>query len=314
MKFKKLGAVAAVCAAMAFPAAQAASSSAWASIYDITFEVVSLVNGGDAWFTMGNESDAFDTIVQAGALGDFTSDLQAAYGPGVYSNQSTSAYIAESGGYASAAASAGTSNTGKSFVQVSGSTDLSTSGSGDAPVRFYGNADLNQPFDGVPTLGYAWLTLSARTTLTMHGIYDLWTSLTAPTAGEPGSYSRAYAEVYGGLFEVDGFNYESNQFEYGDTASFYQNISVSGQYGDLYDSAFGQLTDISISNDSDAPVRVLFQTSAYVQGFMAYGIPAAVPEPDTYGLMALGLGLAGWLARRRSRSTASNALLQPAAA
>jgi hypothetical protein len=35
------------------------------------------------------------------------------------------------------------------------------------------------------------------------------------------------------------------------------------------------------------------------------GIPAAVPEPETWGMMLGGLGLVGWFARRRARAAAN---------
>lgn len=40
-----------------------------------------------------------------------------------------------------------------------------------------------------------------------------------------------------------------------------------------------------------------------MQGFASAAITAAIPEPETWALMAFGTGLVGWVARRRQRAT-----------
>jgi hypothetical protein len=44
------------------------------------------------------------------------------------------------------------------------------------------------------------------------------------------------------------------------------------------------------------------EQSYAMQGFAATAIAQAIPEPETYALMAMGIGLVGWMARRRQRA------------
>jgi hypothetical protein len=45
------------------------------------------------------------------------------------------------------------------------------------------------------------------------------------------------------------------------------------------------------------------EQSYAMQGFASAAIAQAIPEPETYALMAMGMGLVGWMARRRQRAT-----------
>lgn len=71
---------------------------------------------------------------------------------------------------------------------------------------------------------------------------------------------------------------------------------------------FGEITGLSPTVlGYDTVARDLGFTAAQasaMQGFAASAI-AAVPEPSTYGMMALGLGLVGWMARRRTAGRTS---------
>ncbi len=45
--------------------------------------------------------------------------------------------------------------------------------------------------------------------------------------------------------------------------------------------------------------------SAAMQGFASQAITQAIPEPETYPLMAMGMGVVGWMARRRRKADAT---------
>jgi len=42
--------------------------------------------------------------------------------------------------------------------------------------------------------------------------------------------------------------------------------------------------------------------AAAMQGFASAAITQAIPEPETWALMAMGTGFVGWMARRRRRA------------
>jgi hypothetical protein len=43
------------------------------------------------------------------------------------------------------------------------------------------------------------------------------------------------------------------------------------------------------------------EQSFALQGFASAAIAQAIPQPETYALMAMGMGVVGWMARRRRR-------------
>lgn len=45
--------------------------------------------------------------------------------------------------------------------------------------------------------------------------------------------------------------------------------------------------------------------AAALQGFASAAITTAVPEPETWALMAIGTGFVGWMSRRRRRVAAA---------
>lgn len=279
MKFKKIGTIAALCAAMAAPSAYAASSSAWASIYNITFEAESLEDGYAAGFWFGPDS-AEATGVQAAASGAVENDGPTfVTGMSLYSTLSTLASITEGSGYSTASAS-----TGANYMSAGGSTNISNSDPFGFRGTYSASASLNQEYQGASTFG-GWFTLAPMTEISMSGLYDLMGSIGGDLCG-PFECSAAYASV---------------DFSLGDQIEG-EIVHVYGESGPTYAEVTQQSFDLTFRNDSYNFVDVFFSTSAVANGFVAAGlVAAAVPEPEAHGLMALGLGIAGWLAWRRQR-------------
>lgn len=297
MRFNKIAAIAAVCGAMAGPAAWGAQSSAWASIYDITFEVESL-GYGSSWFTFGPASPE-DTTVQAAANGqvdhvDESTTFLAS--PTLYSALYTDASINEGSGFAWSYA-----QTGLTYMTAAGSTNISNADPAGDRGTYSASAALNQEYEGV-TIAGGWLTLSPMTSIEMSGSYGLLAEIGGTLCG-PVECSAAFAGV-GYSLGIDS----GEAFAHADGGS-----------GPTFDERLDQTFTLTFVNDTDVAMPVFFSTIAYVSGFVAAGLGdgggGSVPEPDTYALMAFGLGLAGWLTRRRQRpdSPSSTPLLAAAA-
>jgi hypothetical protein len=56
--------------------------------------------------------------------------------------------------------------------------------------------------------------------------------------------------------------------------------------------------EVAAGDDLD----ILFATTANGYGKITYEFTAAVPEPETYGMLLLGLGVMAWVSKRKARS------------
>ena len=117
------------------------------------------------------------------------------------------------------------------------------------------------PFVGGTTFGSTW-----------HGIYREW-AITGPSTG------RNYSYGFRNAFTSDGGLTTSGYYDIG-ASSFSMDISGIGRgFGDGGLTAPGAAFTVSMI---DAPV-------------------AAIPEPETYAMLLAGLGLLGFMARRRKQ-------------
>jgi hypothetical protein len=95
--------------------------------------------------------------------------------------------------------------------------------------------------------------------------------------------SPAYFSIDSGTTNIANYNNTANGGDYGDWA-----LSASCRIQD-YSACLGGSLDIT--NDGGAEVSVL--------DAVGYNLNASVPEPTTFGLIGLGLAIAGFASRRR---------------
>lgn len=155
----------------------------------------------------------------------------------------------------------------------------------DYSYAWYG-AGVNDPYSG---LG-AWFTLSPHTELVIsatalltaqatggdaypasasHAYSQAWISFTGPSANGGGGSQSQLAREY-----LDGYSYIG-------VAPYSESLDVP--------------LVIRFTNDTDAEMAARFELGVYASG-MAF----AVPEPETYALMLVGLGLVGIAVRQRA--------------
>jgi hypothetical protein len=74
------------------------------------------------------------------------------------------------------------------------------------------------------------------------------------------------------------------------------------KYFPLLDDSYNTLETLTFGDDFKDLTMVTFSAWGQQIDNVTFGITAAVPEPETYALMLAGLGLVGFVARRRSAS------------
>ena len=72
------------------------------------------------------------------------------------------------------------------------------------------------------------------------------------------------------------------------------NATVTGETNE--DRFFGAIDPLGIT-----AIKISNSSGGIEVDHLQYGLAAAVPEPETYALLLGGLGIVGWVARRRSR-------------
>ena len=139
-----------------------------------------------------------------------------------------------------------------------------------------------------PNIFFAW----AATLEGAHGVNDAATFklvLRNVTTGTD-LITRTYNAASGGGGVDSRFTLGSDNFYY-TTAWQIEQLDVSAFSGDTF-----ELTLLAADCQPTG-----HQGTVYLDGFGAVAPPpvGAVPEPETYALMLAGLGLVGWVARRR---------------
>lgn len=87
------------------------------------------------------------------------------------------------------------------------------------------------------------------------------------------------------------------------TAELYNGFNASGSWiSNLAGSGTDTVNDsIGLVAGNNYSIRVLGTPTGTSGGMYAYAFTAAVPEAETYGMMLAGLGLVGFMARRRKQ-------------
>lgn len=92
---------------------------------------------------------------------------------------------------------------------------------------------------------------------------------------------------------------------YSNTVNLSTNVTLdSGDFGLFTGGGYvlAPLKVTAISNSTGDDVDVQFTTYASGSASITYNYIAAVPEPETYGMLLLGMGVVAFAARRKSRS------------
>ncbi|WP_334107862.1 FxDxF family PEP-CTERM protein [Methylobacillus sp.] len=106
----------------------------------------------------------------------------------------------------------------------------------------------------------------------------------------------------GNTFSLTGFDLFTSRDELGNGVGLITNGEVNGLFGKI---AFGGL-NADVSGPATYWLRISGNSNTLGNTLAIYSgnITAAVPEPSTYGMLALGLGLIGFAARGRSKFSA----------
>ena len=126
------------------------------------------------------------------------------------------------------------------------------------------------------------------------GTYDIGTVHSTDLFGEgesiPGGYADHYAKAVGsnGMFSLNGTLYANALGQLG---------TVGYSYGDLQ----AGYMSVSFTNPNDTPIlgRINFSLST------GANITSAVPEPEAYLSLMAGLGILGFVARRKKKAALS---------
>lgn len=133
-------------------------------------------------------------------------------------------------------------------------------------------------------IGYGNLSGIAFTLSASAGTEGFWTLNALDTNGLAYANLPATVDFVGVLKAGTGF-----------AAYFFDDMVVSADNNGTWAIAF---------NNNGGQVPDLSHLSLYTRIDMSGGIPAAIPEAQTYAMMLVGLGLVGFMARRRTRQSA----------
>jgi hypothetical protein len=278
MKSARIGAIALAAMAALAPAAQADVSST-ASLTNLTIWVFDLnpLDGLDPSYTIvgGPDSSTYAYIVD----GAWDSDCCAASFSSSVNDGSASSTGSFSDGSAPLAALSRANATVMSaaLAQASGAKLVSAMSLGNFLMsaqsastggRTYGDAQTNLTIE-----------ISAGTLLVVSGDVSV---ASLASAGSSDEWTYGYGQI-GFSSYSDGTQVGSYGYLQTNTGSDYSNLSPSAQ----------QTIAGSVGNFGADTMSLYMSAYAYT------GAQAPIPEPGTYALMALGLGLVGWAKRRQ---------------
>jgi hypothetical protein len=96
---------------------------------------------------------------------------------------------------------------------------------------------------------------------------------------------------------------DTNSYTAHETVS-YSDVSTLGLFSALGGGTLTTVIKADGSTMADATgVDSTFLTQASGRGYVTYSYISAVPEPETYGMLLLGLGMMGLVAKRKQRAT-----------
>lgn len=210
-------------------------------------------------------------------------------------------------------------STGKSFVQdlgVAADSFLQTNGSASA----YANASHNYSFNtsaynsfvtGSGTNTIRWGVLAVRSDSASNGLGDVWEFSTLRTGTTAASLSGQKSSVMNGLpNSFDNFAAAAT------TGGYYASAGTADNWATALKANAGAKLNFNIDNTvGTTGIAFLMQDSlgattatpqqtyfAGTWGFTGTSLDytvAAIPEPETYGMLAAGLLMLGAVARRR---------------
>ncbi len=271
--------------------AHAATATASASIYELSFTLIDLdPTDGVAPSLTFNDPYGYGYTAYGSAYANQNNSA------GIYVNDSnsfTAPYAANafvSAGSASATAG-GSSATASSTNNAFSATATSTLTGDPASTSDYGNAGATT----YPNNYYYYnqgFTLGANTLLLVKGKYAL--SATVDATGTTSDYAQAYVYLYGSFDSGTGITQSAGLSKsmtvYGDSANYLQSDSKSGTFG------------FSFTNYAPTAGTGSFYSS--YAGAYTYVATASVPEANVLALALTGVGVAGLGGARRRRPQA----------
>lgn len=165
---------------------------------------------------------------------------------------------------------------------------------------------VNQYSDSISHNGFGSLSGTATDTLTINGIAQTFTwDLSKINYGESGLFN-ALTQGYGSIPD------EIRQFQsgYNTSGGFLDNTTDLYSYVNAFNLGldYNQVWSRNLQPGDIAETRIYSMTvgrNFFLNGtpdFISINDVAAVPEPETYGMMLVGLGLMGFVIRRRKQN------------
>jgi hypothetical protein len=176
----------------------------------------------------------------------------------------------------------------------SGATDLSSAVSFagfNSSLGTLNSVTISLSADVVGTVNVANWSASAKTgTVSLDALLGFGTGSVASTFYTGNVYTQSYSLASGDSVDLGGVKTVAGSVSYSTGLAYFLTSSVTGTAG-------VKALSHSVGGED---VDTWFITSALSSGTVTYNYTAAVPEPETYGMLLAGLGLVGAIARRKN--------------